>query len=160
MNDLTNRLRGIYEAGDKEVHVKRVFFEEGFIPPINIEAADYIEKLEKEIRRLEVVNKSTCSDKDLLIAHSNKLYGTWSQTRCNDSGVMDLINELGEVFDSTEAESLAEIQAKAVKDAIKSIDRTIFCEGVSMDDLDIVEDVLDLYIDCLNGYANNLRRGE
>ena len=114
MNDLTNRLRGIYEAGDKEVHVKRVFFEEGFIPPINIEAADYIEKLEKEIRRLEVVNKSTCSDKDLLIAHSNKLYGTWSQTRCNDSGVMDLINELGEVFDSTEAESLAEIKAKAV----------------------------------------------
>ena len=45
MSDLTNRLRGQYPVGPNNLYGTRDFAD--FIPPISLDAADRIEKLEK-----------------------------------------------------------------------------------------------------------------
>lgn len=50
MDDLVNRLRGIYAVGPEGVYGTRSFAD--FIPPISLEAADRISELETSMREI------------------------------------------------------------------------------------------------------------
>lgn len=51
MDDLVSRLRGIYPVGPKEMGLPDRDFSD-FVPPISLEAANRIERLEQEIVHL------------------------------------------------------------------------------------------------------------
>lgn len=70
MDDLVDRLRGIYKIGPDGEFGTRRFGNTGFIAPISLEAAKEIERLQDDIKKLRYENeqlRETVTNQEIVI---------------------------------------------------------------------------------------------